>query len=311
MIPALFTMCLRSYLAVVGKAHVAMWLTFVLVLLNAGLNYAFIFGNLGAPALGVVGAAVASIGTKTAGAVWLLWYTKRQPELAKYDLYTRFSSPDWPALIEVARLGWPIGLTVIAEVGLFAATSVMAGWLGTIELAAHGIAIQLTSVAFMVPIGLSNASTVRVGVAHGRGDRTDLSRAGWSAVGIAACFGALSALIFWLVPGPLVSLFLDVADEKAPAVIAAAVPMIYVAAAFQIVDGIQAVSAGNLRGLKDTRVPMIIAVISYWALGMPAAYALAFPLGLGAVGVWIGLAVGLSLAAIFLTARFAMASRAA
>ncbi len=307
MFPALLTMGLRSYLAVVGKAHVVMWVTFALIGLNAALNYAFIFGQLGAPALGIVGAAIASVGTKTAGALWLFGYARR--DRGRDGLFSRFWRPQWPAFFEVARLGWPIGITLVAEVGLFVATSVMVGWLGTIPLAAHGIAIQVTSVAFMVPIGLSSASTVRVGVAHGRGDTRALSRAGWSAVFLAAGFGLVAALVFWLVPGPLVALYLDDADPNAAAVVAAAVPLLYVAAAFQIVDGIQAVSAGNLRGLKDTRVPMIIAVLSYWALGMPAAYLFAFPGGLGAVGVWLGLAAGLGLAALFLTWRFSIALR--
>lgn len=309
LLPALFTMGLRSYLAAVGKANVAMWMSFALVGLNAGLNYAFIFGNLGAPALGIVGAAVASIGTKLAGALWLFLYTHRSRDLRSYDLYARFWRPAWPAFAEVVRLGWPIGLMVVAEVGLFTATSVMAGWLGTIPLAAHGIALQLTSVAFMVPIGVASAATVRVGIAHGRGEPVAVARAGWTAVLLAAVFGGVSALVFWLTPEPLVALFLDSDDASAPDVVRAAIPMVYVAAAFQIADGIQAVSAGMLRGLKDTRIPMFIAVTSYWLVGLPAAYWLAFVADVGAVGVWLGLAVGLTLAAVLLTRRFAVASR--
>lgn len=304
MFPILYIMGLRSYLAVVGKAHVLMWVTFAVVVLNAGLNYVFIFGNFGAPQLGIVGAAVASLGTNFCGAVWLARYTRKTPALKKYELYVRFWRADWPAFFEVIRLGWPIGLTVIAEAGLFSAASIMVGWLGTIPLAAHGIALQLASIAFMIPLGFSSAATVRVGVAHGRDDQVGLARAGWSSVALAVVVGSLAALIFWLVPGWLTALYLDKANPAADAVVAYAIPLLYVAAAFQIVDGIQAVSAGNLRGLKDTRMPMIIAVVSYWMLGLPAAYIAGFVFGLQGVGVWLGLAVGLSFAALFMTWRF-------
>jgi multidrug resistance protein, MATE family len=309
MFPALFLMGIRSYLAVIGRAHVLMWATFVGVFLNIALNYVFIFGNLGAPALGIVGAAVASLGTNLFGAAWLIHYTQTKPELKKYELYVRFWRPDWPAFLEVIRLGWPIGLTIIAEAGLFSATSIMVGWLGTIPLAAHGIALQLASIAFMIPLGFSSAATVRVGIAHGRDDWTGLQRAGWSAVGLAVAIGVVAALVFWLVPQHLVGLYLDENNPNALEVIALAAPLLLVAAAFQIVDGIQVVSAGLLRGLKDTRMPMIIAVVSYWIVGLPAAYLLGFTLGMGAVGIWWGLAAGLTVAAILMTWRFAARDR--
>lgn len=304
MFPALYMMGLRSYLAVIGRAHVLMWATFAVVFLNAGVNYLFIFGNFGFPALGIVGAAVASLATNIAVAIWLYWYTLKKPELAKYELYVRFWRPDWPAFFEVIRLGWPIGLTIIAEAGLFSAASIMVGWVGTIELAAHGVALQLASLAFMIPLGIASAVTVRVGVAHGRDDQLGLKRAGWSAVAIAIGIGVAAALTFFLVPEWLIGFWMDEDNPNAAEVVAFAVPMLYVAAAFQIVDGIQAVSAGNLRGLKDTRMPMIIAIVSYWVIGLPAAWLFAFVIGMGAVGVWFGLAAGLTVAAVFLTLRF-------
>ena len=304
MFPALYMMGLRSYLAVVGKAHVLMWATFAIVFLNAGLNYVFIFGHLGAPALGIVGAAIASLGTNIAGALWLYVYTARNEALRDYELYVRFWRPDWPAFLEVLRLGWPIGLTIIAEAGLFSAASIMVGWLGTIPLAAHGIALQLASIAFMIPLGFASATTVRVGVAHGREDRTGLMRAGWTGVILAVVVGIIAAATFFLMPQVLVGFYMDETNANAAAVVAFAVPLLYVAAAFQIVDGIQAVSAGNLRGLKDTRMPMIIAIISYWVVGLPAGYLFGFTFGFGAVGIWFGLAAGLSVAALLLTLRF-------
>jgi multidrug resistance protein, MATE family len=304
MFPALLIMGLRSYLAVLGRAHVVMWATFAGVLLNILLNYMFIFGNFGAPALGIVGAAVASLGTNLLGITWLILYTQMKPELKRYELYVRFWRPDWPAFLQVLRLGWPIGATIIAEVGLFTASSIMVGWLGTIPLAAHGIALQLASVAFMVPLGLSNAATVRVGIAHGRRDWTGLHRAGWSAVWISVVFGAVAGLFFWFIPDVLIGFYLDESNANAAAVLAFGVPLLIVAAAFQIVDGIQVAAAGLLRGLQDTRVPMIIAVVSYWLIGLPAAYVLGFTFGLGAVGIWWGLAAGLSAAALLMARRF-------
>lgn len=305
MFPALYVMGLRSYLAVLGRAHVLMWATFAIVFINAGFNYVFIFGNLGAPAFGIVGAAIASLGSNLLCAGWLFAYTQTKPELKQYELYVRFWRPDWPAFFEVVRLGWPIGLTIIAEAGLFSAASIMVGWLGTIPLAAHGIALQLASVAFMIPLGLSSAVTVRIGVAHGQRDWLGLSRAGWSALALATTIAVIAALSFFLIPETLIGFYLDEGNAAALDVLAFAVPLLFVAAAFQVVDGIQAVAAGLLRGLKDTRMPMIIAIISYWAIGLPLGYVLGFPLGLGAVGVWWGLAAGLSAAAVLMTRRFA------
>ena len=309
MFPALFIMGLRSFLAVIGRAQVLMWITFAGVLLNIVLNYLFIFGHFGMPALGIVGAAVASLGTNIVGAVFLAWHTSTAPAMRRYTLFVRIWRPEWPAFLEIVRLGWPIGLTVIAEVGLFTASSIMVGWLGTIPLAAHGIAIQIASVAFMVPLGLSSAATIRVGLAHGQVDRTGIARAAWVALCLATGFAVLAALVFWLAPAPLIGLYLDNSNANAAAVISAAVPMLYVAAAFQIVDGIQAVSAGNLRGLKDTRVPMLIAFFSYWMVGMPCAYLFGFTFGYGAVGIWFGLAAGLALAAFLMTRRFTRRDR--
>lgn len=309
MFPALFIMGMRSHLAVVGKAHVLMWLTIVGVVLNIGLNYLFIYGHFGMPALGIVGAAVASLGTNLIGAACLVWYANRSPMIARYDLFVRFWRPEWPAFFEVLRLGWPIGLTIIAEVALFTASSIMVGWLGTIPLAAHGIALQVTSVAFMVPLGLSAAATIRVGMAHGQQDLLALTRAGWSAMWLAMGFSVAAALTFWLFPEMLIGFYLDDSDAVAGVLVASAIPLFHVAAAFQMVDGMQCLSAGLLRGLKDTRVPMIIAIVSYWMVGMPAAYGFGFMLDYGAVGVWFGLAAGLTVAALFLTWRFCQRDR--
>ncbi len=301
--PATLVMGLRSYLSVVNRAWVILAVTLAAALLNGLLNWVFIFGNLGAPALGIVGAALATTGSSVLMALLLIGYTALAPALRRYELWVRFWRPDWKAFFEVVRLGWPIGATIIAEVGLFSASSVMMGWLGTIPLAAHGIALQLASIAFMVPLGLASAATVRVGMAYGRGSRPDVGRAGDTALAMAAAFALSAATIFWIWPEPLVALYLDAGNENSPALVAYAAPLLLVAAAFQVVDSLQVVASGILRGFRDTRVPMLIAVFSYWIVGLPVAWLLAFPAGLGGRGVWWGLAFGLSAAAILLTAR--------
>lgn len=181
----------------------------------------------------------------------------------------------------------------------------MIGWLGVVPLAAHGIALQVAAIAFMVPLGISQASSVRVGQAAGRRDLTGIGYAGNAALIIAVLFAFLSILVMVTIPSTLISMFLDADGENAGAVVTYAVPLLGMAALFQLVDSVQAVSSGNLRGLQDTRIPLLLATISYWGVGMTVAYVLAFPLGLGGVGVWGGLASGLASAAILLTLRFA------
>ncbi|MCQ0990385.1 MATE family efflux transporter [Jiella marina] len=309
MFPALAILSLRAYLTVVNRAYLMLSVIVAGALANAGFNYVFIFGHLGAPALGIVGAALATVLANLTMAGLLIGYTLAAPALARYELYARFWRPDWPAFLEVVRLGLPISATIIAEVGLFATSSIMMGWLGTIPLAAHGIALQIAAISFMVPLGLASAATVRVGLAAGRGDRVALGRAGTVVILISGSIAFLAAMLFWLVPERLVGLFLDQANENAADVLETAVPLLLVAAVFQLADALQAVGAGVLRGMKDTRVPMIMALISYWLVGMPVAYLLAFPAGVGAPGIWWGLASGLAVAAVMLNWRYVRRER--
>ena len=304
MFASLFVMVLRSYLSVLHRAHVVLWATVAGALLNAGFDYALIFGHFGAPRLGMFGAAIASFGTGLFTAMLLVVYTLQRADLRHYELYVRFWRPDWPAFREVLRVGWPIGATILAEAGLFAASSVMMGWFGTVPLAAHGIALQLASIAFMIPLGLSNAATIRVGLALGRRDQAGMTAAAGAALGVAAAIALCGAALFWIMPETLIGLYLDRSHANAQEVLRVGVPLLGVAAAFQLVDALQVVGSGSLRGLKDTRVPMAIAVVSYWLIGMPAAYLLAFPLHWGGVGIWSGLACGLLAAAALMNWRF-------
>lgn len=304
MLPSLLIMAFRSYLSALERAQIVLWATVAGTLLNAFLNYAFIFGNFGAPRLGVVGAAVASLGTNLLSCALLLLYCVLKRQLRRYELMVRFWRPDWQAFFEVLKLGWPIGAMILAEAGLFAGASVMIGWIGTVELAAHGIALQLAGIAFMFPLGLSSAATVRVGNAYGRGDMLSLRRAGIVATGLSVAITLVLACIFWTVPHVLIGWYLDEHNPDADDVLRHAVPLLAVAAAFQLVDGLQAMGAGLLRGLKDTKMPMLIAIFSYWPIGMTAAYVFAFKFEMGAVGVWWGLALGLLVAATLLNLRY-------
>lgn len=307
--PALGAMGLRAFFSARSRAQVILWATLGGTFSNAILNYMLIFGNWGVPEMGIRGAAIASVASSLAIFAGMAFWVLVRPENRAYHLFQRFWKPDWPGFLEVFRLGWPIGLTLIAEVGLFAAASMMMGWLGTIPLAAHGIAIQLAALSFMVPLGLSNAATVRVGQAHGRGDHEGLRRAALTALIIATLVAVMAAAVFWIAPELLVGFFLDDDNPDGPAILKVAVPLLAVAAAFQLVDALQVMGAGLLRGVNDTRVPMIIAVISYWPVGLSAAYGLGFGLGWGGPGVWMGLAIGLGVAAVALNIRFACRHR--
>jgi MATE family multidrug resistance protein len=204
----------------------------------------------------------------------------------------------------VLRIGMPIGLTILAESGLFAAALYVMGVLGTEQLAAHAIALQCAAVAFMVPLGIGQAATVRVGLAAGRGDRPAVGRAGWIALGLGAGFSFAPAVVFWVLPHAVVGLFLDLSAAGSLEVAAIAVTFLAVAAVFQLFDGLQIIAAGALRGLKDTRTPMLVALFSYWPVGFGACLLLAFPAGLGGLGIWLGLALGLVVVAGLLVWRF-------
>ena len=304
MFPALAVIVFRSYLSALERPSVVLLVTLLGLAFNALVAYAFIYGHLGAPALGVAGAGLAGLLTMSLMAAILALYCRRKGDLKRYELFVRFWRPDWQGFFEVVRLGWPIGATIVAEVGLFAASSIMVGWIGTVELAAHGIALQLASIAFMIPLGLASAATVRVGLAYGRRDAHGVGRAARAAVLVGLSIAIVAALLFISLPQTLIGFYLDRSDASAAAVLAYAIPLLAVAAAFQLFDTMQALASGILRGLKDTRVPMVFAIVSYWLVGMPAAYFLAFPLGFGGVGVWAGLGLGLLAASGSMSARF-------
>ena len=302
MVPALIVMTFKAFLAAMEHTAIILWATIGTAILNGFINYALIFGNWGMPELGIQGAAIASLTVNLITVLILVAYIMKV--LPQFELFKNFWRSDSEILKRVFLLGWPIGLTSLAEGGLFAASAVMMGWIGAIELAAHGIAIQLASLTFMVHLGFSQAATVRAGRALGRHDELSLRRGGVTAIGMSAFFAVATSLILLAIPDTLVSLFLDPNEPDRAVLLRIGASLIMVAALFQLVDGLQVLALGLLRGVQDTTVPMFMATISYWVIGLPVSYLLAFTLGMGGVGLWLGLVIGLAVAAVLLLWRF-------
>jgi len=302
LLPAMTVLVLRSYLSALERTGIILLSTIAAVGLNVLCNWLLIFGNLGFPEMGIQGAAVASLANNVLMMGILIWYVNRH--FAFHELFARLWRPDWEALREVFGLGWPISLTHLFETALFGGAAIMMGWIGQQELAAHGVALQLAALTFMAHLGLSQAATVRVGQAMGRASALDVRRTGQMSLVMSVSFALLTALVFVTLPEPLLGLFLDPDEPERDAIVAIGVVLLAMAALFQIVDGAQVLGLSLLRGLEDTRVPMIYAAVSYWAVGMPASYVLAFELGWGAVGVWLGLVLGLASAAGLIMWRF-------
>lgn len=299
--PALAGHVMRSFLGAVQLTAVQLWITLAALVMNAGFNYALIFGNLGAPELGIEGAALASILTHTVQMGALMVYAQwKRPDLA---LFSRIWRPDAEIMARVFKLGLPVGGAALSESGLFTGSSIMMGWLGEVELAAHGIALQLTAVMFMFHVGMSNAATIRIGSHFGRRDGPGMRRTAETSFVLSMAFGILAIAVFLLFAETLVALFVDPDEPQRGAVIALGAGLVMIGALFQFVDAAQIVALSNLRGMQDTNVPMWLAGVSYWGIGLPAGYVLGLPLGLDGAGVWFGMTLGLAAAALLLSAR--------
>jgi MATE family multidrug resistance protein len=304
MFPSLSVMAVRAFLTVMERAQVVLWATVAGALANAVLDYGLIFGEFGFPRLELVGAAIASVFSATLTMFILFFYAGFHPKLRRLSIFGRIWRSDWPVLREIMRLGVPIALTIVAEGALFSATAIMMGWIGTLPLAGHGIALQICSLTFMVPVGLSQAALIRVGLAHGRQDREGVGRAGWTALVITLCFMSLFAVTFWMFSNELVSLYLDANNPNYDAVLAFGASFLIIGAIFQLADGAQIVGGSNLRGLGDTKIPLYYALFGYWLIGISLSLGFGFVAGLGGVGIWSGLVGGLLTVALFANYRF-------
>ena len=301
MVPAVLVQVLRSYLSALERAGVVLWVTLIALAGNVIINYALIFGNWGFPEMGIRGAAIASIFVQVVSTLGLILYALRL--FPDHALLQRFWRPDWEAFRNIFALGWPISLTALAEVALFNSTALMMGWIGTIYIAAHGVALQIAAVFFLVHMGLAQAGTIRVGQAHGRHDMLAVQRISIASNVLSLIFAAVAIVIYLSVPEFMIGLFISPDDPDRPQVLLVGVSLLAVAALFQLADAGQVQALSLLRGLQDTRVPMIFATISYWVIGAPAAYLLGFPLGWGGVGIWLGLTLGLTAAWVLLGLR--------
>jgi len=299
---------LRSFSTALSRAVPPMVVMVLAILWNAGFDYALIFGHFGFPEMGLYGAGIASASSNIFSFVAMLAICLGAPALKRYRILHRLQHADWKCFAELFRLGLPIGITMLFEVALFNGAALVIGTFGLASLAAHQIAITIPSLTFMVPLGIGQAATVRVGLAAGAGDGIAARRAGFTAIAMAVVFMSGTAVLLLLWPRQIATLWLPDIPANAD-VLAFAVSFLHIAAAFQLVDGMQVTASLSLRGLKDARGPMWLAGASYWLAGAPVGLALAFWGHLQGFGIWLGLAFGLLVAAITLTTRFAILSK--
>ncbi|MGP9812576.1 MATE family efflux transporter [Rhodopseudomonas sp. NSM] len=309
LVPGWIFIALRSFMGAVNRPEPALWIMFAAVPLNGVLAYALIHGAFGLPQLGIFGAGLAtsivSIAMCIAAAVACVTL---QP-FRKYQVFGELARFDGPLMRQLLALGLPISGASVLEYGVFGAAALLMGQIGTTALAAHQIALQVAAIMFMVPLGISLAATVRVGHAVGRHDPAGARRAGFAAIGLGFVFMALMTLLVALTRHEIPQLFLgDSTTAVETAQLTAS--LLLVGASFFIADGLQVVANGALRGKSDTRIPLLFAVLGFWAIGFPFSYLLGFPGGFGPFGVWIGLAIGLAVYAALLVARFHLLTRA-
>ena len=304
MVPMLLAGVLRNFVSALGRPIFATAITGLGIFVNAAANYVFIFGNFGAPEMGLAGAAVATIITAffTLGAYIAAIRVDRR--LHRYHVFGRFWAPDWVRFRQIVVIGTPIALTITAEAGIFGAAAFLMGRFGAAELAGHTVALQLAALAFQVPFGVGQAAAIRVGYFYGARDPVGVKRAGWVALAIGTGFMAVTAGSMVLFPELLLRIYVDPDAPANAALVAFALQYLVLAAIFQLADGVQAVAAGALRGLQDTRIPMWIAIFSYWVPGIGMSVGLGFFTPLEGTGVWIGLATGLFFAAVLLIWRW-------
>lgn len=298
-LPLLLYGAARRYLQGVGQVRVVT-VTFVLAnLLNWFGNWVFIYGKLGMPALGVNGSAWSTVVARIGMAVALIGFAWRYERSRGHPLFLHWAAPSLLKLKQLARLGAPAAGQIILEVGAWNLGTFSAGWLTPVALATHQIALNYAALTYMVPLGISAAAAVSVGHAIGAGDQARARRAGWLAMGLGTAFMLAAGVVFFVAPRPLIELYTHDAQ-----VLAVGPSLLWLAAAFQIFDGIQTVSTGALRGLGETRVPMVANLVGYWVFGLPLGFFLCFVLHWGIYGLWIGLTLALILIAVTLLRRW-------
>lgn len=302
LIPSALFVVLRMFIASLGRPGWGLVVALAGLPVNGLLAALLIFGGLGLPPMGLVGAGVATTIASTLGLIALSVVLITDRSFRRYRVFGRIWRADWPRFARIWAIGLPISFTLLMETSLFTASSLAMGVIGKGTLAAHTVALQIAALCFMVPLGLAQAATIRVGQAFGAGDDEAVGRAGWSAFWLALAFTSASALLLLAIPQLLAGLFIDPAADAA--IVGLAASFLFFAALFQLVDGTQVVGAGMLRGLQDTRMPMLIAAFGYWGIGAPFGYVLAFRFGYAGAGIWLGLALGLAVVAVLMLWRW-------
>jgi multidrug resistance protein, MATE family len=304
-IPAMFLyLVLRYFNEGISVTKPAMYVSFIGLLFNIFGNYTLMYGKFGFPRLGAIGTGYASAIVMVVMFVALLIFTYRRKPYKRFAIFEQLRLPEKRYIGELLRIGVPIGISMTMEVTMFAVIGLLIGSLGTYAVAAHQIALNFASITFMLAFGLSAAITVRVGQVMGRSGIKEARFSGFTGIILAAGFMCLTAALMFLLPGPIVSLYTD-----DPELITGAVTLIYMAAIFQVSDGLQVSGSGALRGLKDTKVPMIVNLIAYWIIGLPLGYYIGIIRGMGTEGMWIGLIAGLTVAGILHNLRFHILTR--
>ncbi|MCB0753580.1 MAG: MATE family efflux transporter [Ignavibacteriae bacterium] len=289
----------RQFVEGLSDTKPPMYVAIVSNFINFFVNWVLVYGNLGMPALGLDGAGFATLSTRIFMALAMMIFVIKSKKYSEYDPGLNFKTFDLSIMKKIINIGLPSGVMYALEVGAFAFAAVIIGWLGSVSLAAHQIAINLASISYMVVLGISSAATIRVGNALGRKDILNVKKAGYSAIILGMGFMFFTGLIFIIFNNYLPTLYID--DKS---VIALASSLLIIAALFQLSDGAQAVGMGILKGLTDVKFPMLITLTAYWFIALPIGYVLAFHLELDIIGVWIGLLIGLTAAASLFIFRF-------
>jgi multidrug resistance protein, MATE family len=300
-LPGLWFLAIRGFMSAINRPEPILWITLAAIPANALLVYLLLYGEWGLPRLDLFGAGLATSMVNFAMFLEGLWFAVRRRPFRKYHVLGHVWRIDWHLMRQFVIVGAPISISFLLEYGLFGAAGLLMGLISTTALAAHQIALQIAAILFMVPFGIGMAATVRVGHAFGRGDAPAVRRAGLVATGLGILFMSVMTLAVILGRFAIAQLFLGEGTDAAAELTAT---LLLVGATFFITDGIQTIAAGSLRGMNDTRIPLLFAIFSYWLIGFPFACGLGFRTPLGAVGVWIGLSCGTVVYAALLLLRY-------
>jgi len=309
MIPAVVGTAMRVTASALGRPGWATAVTAMALVVNLAGNWLLVFGNAGFPALGLEGSAISSVVTSVMMMLAYAVILVTDPRIRRYRLFGNWWRSEWSRLGEIVRLGIPIALIFTLEGALFSTAGFLMGLIGVEQVGAHALALQIAAIAFQVPFGVAQAATIRVGMAYGAGDHRWIGRAGWVALGVGIGFMGVTGSLLWAFPRLALSLYIDVdAPANAP-LVALALQYLVIAALFQLFDGAQTVAAGVLRGVQDTRMPMVMAAFGYWVVGFGACLWLGFGLHWQGIGIWIGLAIGLAVVSALLVWRWSARER--